>query len=57
MLDEAGVSYYNPQVDEWHEGLMDLEAQAKETGATTRPVAIHALCITFSSSHHGVVCH
>ncbi|EQC41598.1 hypothetical protein, variant [Saprolegnia diclina VS20] len=31
MLDEAGVSYYNPQVDEWHEGLMDLEAQAKET--------------------------
>ncbi|OQR82169.1 hypothetical protein THRCLA_11082 [Thraustotheca clavata] len=33
MLDQAGVSYYNPQVDEWHEELMELEAQAKETAA------------------------
>lgn len=29
-LDAAGVRYYNPQVDDWHEGLIALEAEAKE---------------------------
>lgn len=29
-LDEAGVTYYNPQVDDWHDGLVALEAAAKE---------------------------
>merc|ERR1712093_774308 len=28
-LESAGVSYYNPQVPDWHEGLMKLEAAAK----------------------------
>ncbi|KAF0698444.1 Aste57867_10929 [Aphanomyces stellatus] len=33
MLDAANVSYYNPQVDEWHEGLMRLETHAKDTSS------------------------
>ncbi|MCA9357213.1 nucleoside 2-deoxyribosyltransferase domain-containing protein [Candidatus Nomurabacteria bacterium] len=30
MFDNAGVAYYNPQVADWHSGLMALEAAAKE---------------------------
>jgi len=29
MLNRAGVTFYNPQVDDWHEGLIALEAKAK----------------------------
>lgn len=29
-LEAAGVSYYNPQVDAWHDGLIAQEAAAKE---------------------------
>src|SRR5687767_9714501 len=29
-LEEAGVPFYNPQVDDWHDGLVALEAAAKE---------------------------
>merc|ERR1711959_147737 len=32
-LDEAGVTYYNPQVDDWHRGLIAEEAAAKEQAA------------------------
>jgi hypothetical protein len=32
-LDEAGISYYNPQVDEWHPSLIALETEAKESAA------------------------
>lgn len=28
-LERAGVAYYNPQVTDWHKGLMALEAVAK----------------------------
>lgn len=28
-LERAGVTYYNPQVDEWHEGLIAVEDRAK----------------------------
>eukprot|EP00644_Phytophthora_capsici_P013410 jgi/Phyca11/528365/estExt2_fgenesh1_pm.C_PHYCAscaffold_290051 len=31
MLDAAHVRYFNPQVDEWFEELIQIEAQAKET--------------------------
>ena len=30
-LDKAGVSYYNPQVDDWSPELVEIEAQAKAT--------------------------
>lgn len=30
LLDRAGVLYYNPQVSEWHQGLIAQEAEAKE---------------------------
>lgn len=30
MLTKAGVSFYNPQVDEWHQSLMALEDEAKK---------------------------
>jgi len=30
ILEQAGVKYYNPQVDDWHEGLIALESNAKE---------------------------
>merc|ERR1711959_236173 len=29
ILEKAGCSYYNPQVEDWHEGLIALEATAK----------------------------
>lgn len=29
-LSQAGVGFYNPQVDDWHEGLVTLEANAKQ---------------------------
>jgi len=29
ILEMAGVAFYNPQVDDWHEGLVKLEAEAK----------------------------
>merc|ERR1711998_152842 len=32
-LDAAGVSYYNPQVDDWHSGLIAEEAAAKDEAA------------------------
>jgi len=34
-LEEAGVSYYNPQLEEgaWHSGLIAVEAEAKEKAA------------------------
>ena len=28
-FEAAGISFYNPQVDNWHEGLIALEANAK----------------------------
>ncbi len=28
-LEAADVTFYNPQVDDWHEGLVQLEADAK----------------------------
>lgn len=31
FLKEHQVSYYNPQVDDWHEGLVEMEATAKDT--------------------------
>ncbi|RLN87249.1 hypothetical protein BBJ28_00018985 [Nothophytophthora sp. Chile5] len=31
MLDAAHVHYFNPQVDEWFDELMQIEARAKET--------------------------
>ncbi|EGZ29594.1 hypothetical protein PHYSODRAFT_474685 [Phytophthora sojae] len=31
LLDEARVRYFNPQVDEWFEELIQIEATAKET--------------------------
>lgn len=31
LLEAAGVDFYNPQVDEWYEELIDLERQAMET--------------------------
>merc|ERR1711907_575622 len=30
---KAGVTYYNPQVDHWHSGLIAEEAAAKEEAA------------------------
>ena len=33
-FDAAGISYYNPQVDEWHPGLMAAENHAKDTART-----------------------
>jgi hypothetical protein len=30
ILEANGVSFYNPQVEDWHEGLVQLEADAKE---------------------------
>jgi raw len=30
MLDRAGVTYYNPQVDNWTPELVDIEARAKD---------------------------
>jgi hypothetical protein len=33
MLEEAGVSYYNPQVEEWSEELVEIEAKAKESAS------------------------
>ena len=30
MLEKAGVTFYNPQVDKWHSSLVALEAQAKK---------------------------
>jgi raw len=29
ILDASGVAFYNPQVDDWHEGLVKVEAEAK----------------------------
>lgn len=29
VLEANGVSFYNPQVEDWHEGLVQLEADAK----------------------------
>jgi raw len=29
FLEATGVAFYNPQVDDWHEGLVKLEADAK----------------------------
>jgi len=29
LLEAEGISFYNPQVDNWHEGLVQLEADAK----------------------------
>lgn len=29
MLKEAGVNYYNPQVDDWYPELVEIEARAK----------------------------
>merc|ERR1719271_1911462 len=31
VLKDAGVSFYNPQVEEWHEGLVELERRAKKS--------------------------
>ena len=31
LLDSLGKTYYNPQVDAWHEGLMAEERRQKET--------------------------
>lgn len=31
MLDAAQIDYFNPQVDEWYEELIQIEAKAKET--------------------------
>ena len=28
-LEAEGISFYNPQVEDWHEGLVQLEAEAK----------------------------
>jgi len=33
MLEQAGVPFYNPQVDEWSEELVAIEARAKERAA------------------------
>ena len=33
-FDAAGVVYYNPQVAEWHDGLIQLENDAKNTADT-----------------------
>lgn len=30
MLEEAGISYYNPQVDEWTPDLIEIETEAKD---------------------------
>merc|ERR1712159_244943 len=30
-LEKAGVSFYNPQVEEWHEGLVEVERRAKKS--------------------------
>ena len=30
LLNRAGISYFNPQVDEWHDGLVAIEAKNKE---------------------------
>lgn len=30
MLEEANISYYNPQVDEWTPDLVEIEAEAKD---------------------------
>jgi hypothetical protein len=29
MLDKHAITYYNPQVDDWHTGLIEVEKQAK----------------------------
>lgn len=34
ILDHNDVSYYNPQVDNWHEGLVELEQEAKDECTT-----------------------
>jgi hypothetical protein len=34
VLEQAGVSYYNPQVDDWSPELVALEAQAKDSAST-----------------------
>ena len=31
VLKAAGVPFYNPQVDDWHAGLVAEEAMEKET--------------------------
>jgi hypothetical protein len=33
LLERAGVEYYNPQVDEWHDDLIAIEARNKEEAA------------------------
>merc|ERR1711998_792463 len=33
LLDEQGVAFYNPQVDDWYPELMALENRAKEEAA------------------------
>eukprot|EP00043_Microstomoeca_roanoka_P019836 m.230520 g.230520 ORF g.230520 m.230520 type:complete len:403 (+) comp17060_c3_seq9:349-1557(+) len=33
FLENAGITYYNPQVDEWSPDLIEIEAQAKENAA------------------------
>merc|ERR1711964_951879 len=33
FLERAGISYYNPQVADWHPGLLDEENRAKATAA------------------------
>ena len=30
FLEDLGVSYYNPQIDEWHPGLIAVERKAKD---------------------------
>ncbi|RHY77207.1 hypothetical protein DYB34_005589, partial [Aphanomyces astaci] len=32
-LDAAGISFYNPQVDEWYEDLIAVESRAKDTAS------------------------
>lgn len=34
ILEAAGVSYYNPQVDDWSPELVDIEAKAKAEAET-----------------------
>jgi hypothetical protein len=32
LLEQAGVSYYNPQVDNWYRELVEIEARLSSTG-------------------------
>jgi hypothetical protein len=48
LLQKASVSYFNPQVEEWHEGLIAIEARAKAS-ATLLFFVIDSLTLSLAT--------